>query len=127
ALQEELDRSASSGADTSETTQRLAAVQKEISQTRTAVADLSRQQKTSADAQAAWNGQLGESRVMLTGMRDGLSSVSQAGTSAMSGLRAGTDSSTKGLLRLAASVDEISGKMLDLARAESRMENFKAS
>ncbi|WP_202208848.1 hypothetical protein, partial [Gluconobacter sp. Gdi] len=33
ALQEELDRSASSGADTSETTQRLAAVQKEISQT----------------------------------------------------------------------------------------------
>jgi len=100
ALQVSLDQGLSSGTDTSDTTSRLSEVQAAMKATRQNIADLTREQKTAADAQAAWNGTLGEGNAATIGMRDALLSFDQTQKGVSSSLQAGMTGSLKTFLQM---------------------------
>lgn len=127
ALQESLDQGLSSGTDTSDTTARLSEVQAAMKATRQNIADLTREQKTAADAQAAWNGTLGEGNAATIGMRDALLSFDQTQKGVSSGLQAGMTGSLKTFLQMSSAAgDEVAKLTLQLQKEEDRLQQMRA-
>ncbi|MBS1020518.1 phage tail protein [Gluconobacter cerinus] len=127
ALQVSLDQGLSSGTDTSDTTSRLSEVQAAMKATRQNIADLTREQKTAADAQAAWNGTLGEGNAATIGMRDALLSFDQTQKGVSSGLQAGMTGSLKTFLQMSSAAgDEVAKLTLQLQKEEDRLQQMRA-
>lgn len=126
ALQEDLDRSSTAGADTSAITSRLSEVQDTLGKTRDQIADLTQRQKAAADAQAAWNGELGQGSAAAQGMRDALISLDQAQKGVAGGLQGSMTGSLKSFLQMSAAAgDEVASLTLRLQKEQDRLEQMR--
>ncbi|MBS1029687.1 glycine zipper domain-containing protein [Gluconobacter albidus] len=126
ALQEDLDRSSAAGADTTAITSRLSEVQDILGKTRDQIADLTQRQKAAADAQAAWNGELGQGSAATLGMRDALMSLDQAQKGVAGGLQGSMTGSLKSFLQMSAAAgDEVASLTLRLQKEQDRLEQMR--
>ncbi|WP_122038297.1 hypothetical protein [Asaia bogorensis] len=112
--------------DMGKATQEMARLDAEITRVSDGFADLHARQRASTDAQAAMNGEIGQSSAMLNGFRDSMAGLGSTGSKATSELTAGLDTSAKAFLRVGASADDISRKLLQLANARERLQSLGA-
>lgn len=107
-------------------TQEMARLESEIARVSEGYAALHARQQASTDAQAAMNGEIGQSSAMLNGFRDGMAGLGATGKEATAEMRAGLNASSRAFLRMGSSVDEISRKLLQLASAEEKLQRYES-
>lgn len=127
-LQAQLSRATDSSANTRETTESLSLVQAEISKTTQQVNDLKTEQQAAALAAQAWSGALGEGVADINGYAAAVAQANNGTASLFSGLRAGSDSSLKAVLRDARSVgDELASVVLKGQSAQEKLSQLSVS
>lgn len=113
--------------DMGKATQEMARLDAEITRVSDGFADLHARQRASTDAQAAMNGEIGQSSAMLNGFRDSMAGLGDSGSKTTTQLRSGLDASAKSFLRLSSSVDDISKKLRQLESARDVLQTMEAS
>lgn len=127
-LQNQLSRATDSSANTRQTTENLSLVQAEISKTTEQVTELKTEQQAAALAAQAWNGVIGESVADINGYSAAITQANDGTASFFSGLKAGSDSSLKSVLRDARSVgDELASVVLKGQSAQEKLSRLSVS